>query len=69
MFVNGKQAGYIAHAPWQCNVTKWIKRGNNTIEVVVIGTLKNTLGPHHGKAAYSTVGYGLFELVELRELR
>ena len=89
--VNGKPAGYIDAPPWECDVTKQIKRGDNAIEVTVIGTLKNTLGPHHGKAAlgaawpsafhvgpspgpppgaaYSTVGYGLFELVELRELR
>jgi hypothetical protein len=47
VFVNGKSAGYIACRPWRCDVTKLIKRGTNTIEVRVIGTLKNTLGPHH----------------------
>ena len=26
---------------------KYIKAGANTVEVVVIGTYKNTLGPHH----------------------
>ncbi len=45
--VNGKPAGYIAAPPWECDVTKRLKRGENTIDVVVIGTLKNTLGPHH----------------------
>jgi hypothetical protein len=45
--VNGQTAGYIAYRPWRCDVTKWIKPGQNTIEVTVIGTLKNTLGPHH----------------------
>ena len=45
--VNGKPAGYIAYQPWECDVTKFIKAGTNTIEVRVIGTLKNTLGPHH----------------------
>jgi hypothetical protein len=45
--VNGKSADYIAYQPWQCDVTKFIKAGTNTIEVRVIGTLKNTLGPHH----------------------
>jgi hypothetical protein len=49
--VNGKAAGYIDAPPWQCDVTKQIKRGDNSIEVTVIGTLKNTLGPHHGKPA------------------
>ena len=46
--VNGKPAGHIAWQPWQCDVTEQIKSGRNEIEVVVIGTLKNTLGPHHG---------------------
>ena len=49
--VNGKPAGYVTAPPWECNVTKALKRGVNTIEVVVIGTLKNTLGPHHGNPA------------------
>ena len=47
VIVNKKSAGYIACQPWQCDVTKLIKRGTNTVEVRVIGTLKNTLGPHH----------------------
>jgi len=34
--------------PWECDVTKWIKGGENKVKVTVIGTLKNTLGPHHG---------------------
>ncbi|MCL5281098.1 MAG: hypothetical protein M1376_14455 [Planctomycetes bacterium] len=47
VIVNNKSAGYITCQPWQCDVTSLIKRGTNTIEVRVIGTLKNTLGPHH----------------------
>jgi hypothetical protein len=46
--INGKHAGYIDAPPWECDVTKWIRSGRNAIEVTVIGTLKNTLGPHHG---------------------
>lgn len=45
--VNGQVAGYIAYQPWTCDVTPWIKPGPNTVEVIVIGTLRNTLGPHH----------------------
>ncbi|MGA2258540.1 MAG: glycosyl hydrolase, partial [Thermoguttaceae bacterium] len=44
VFVNGRSAGYIGFAPWQCDVTKHVVAGVNTIEVRVIGTLKNTLG-------------------------
>lgn len=47
VIVNKKSAGYLAYQPWQCDVTKFLKSGTNTIEVRVIGTLKNTLGPHH----------------------
>ena len=47
VIVNGKVAGRIYYSPWECDVTDWIRPGRNTIEVVVVGTLKNTLGPHH----------------------
>jgi hypothetical protein len=33
--------------PWECDVTKWLKPGENQIEVAVFGTLKNLLGAHH----------------------
>jgi hypothetical protein len=46
--VNGIFAGYIDAPPWECEVTKWIRAGENKVVVTVIGTLKNTLGPHHG---------------------
>jgi hypothetical protein len=47
VIVNGQVAGYIGYRPWECDITRWIEAGNNQIEVVVIGTLRNTLGPHH----------------------
>ncbi len=55
VLVNGTPAGCIVSAPWQCDVTKALQRGPGaqrrsasvTIDVRVIGTLKNTLGPHH----------------------
>lgn len=50
VIVNGNPAGHIFCRPWQSDVTAWIRPGANTIEVVVIGTLKNTLGPHHAGA-------------------
>ena len=59
--VNGKAAGYIDAPPWECDVTKWIKRGQNEVEVTVIGTLKNTLGPHHGKPALGSAWPGSFQ--------
>ena len=59
--VNGKLAGYITAPPWECDVTKQIKRGGNTVELVVIGTLKNTLGPHHGKPGRGSAWPGMFQ--------
>ncbi|MHC4462452.1 MAG: glycosyl hydrolase [Planctomycetota bacterium] len=58
--VNGKPAGYIYHQPWQCDVTELITFGVNTIEVVVIGTLKNTLGPHHGNPPLGSAWPSMF---------
>jgi len=46
--VNGQDAGYIVAPPWECDITQQARAGKNEIEVVVWGTLKNTLGPHHG---------------------
>jgi len=45
--VNGQPAGTIAYRPWQCAVTPAVVAGTNRVHVVVFGTLKNTLGPHH----------------------
>ncbi len=59
--VNGKPAGYISAPPWECEITKALRRGDNTIEVVVIGTLKNTLGPHHGNHALGSAWPGMFQ--------
>ena len=59
--VNGQCAGYVTAAPWQCDVTDHLKQGENAIDVVVIGTLKNTLGPHHGGAGLGSAWPGMFQ--------
>jgi hypothetical protein len=58
--VNGDSAGHIAWQPWECDVTDQMKPGENTIEVVVIGTLKNTLGPHHAGTLRGAAWPGMF---------
>ena len=58
--VNGKPAGYIYHQPWECDVTELTTVGLNTIKVVVIGTLKNTLGPHHGNPPLGSAWPSMF---------
>jgi hypothetical protein len=45
--VNGQPATVIAFPPYNTDVTRLIKPGINKIDVKVIGSLKNLLGPHH----------------------
>ena len=59
--VNGKSAGYIGYKPWQCEVTDLIRPGTNIVEVIVIGTLKNTLGPHHSGTGLGSAWPGMFQ--------
>jgi hypothetical protein len=61
VMVNGQLAGYITHAPWRCAVTSFLQPNRNVIDVLVIGTLKNTLGPHHGQPSLGTAWPGMFQ--------
>ena len=54
--VNGTSAGYIWRQPWTCDLKGQIKAGANTVEVLVIGTPRNTMGPFHGNAAPGLAG-------------
>jgi hypothetical protein len=58
--VNGKPAGHIISPPYQCDVSKHLKQGRNEIEVTVVGTLKNTLGPHHNGPGLGSAWPGMF---------
>ncbi|MGO9199495.1 MAG: glycosyl hydrolase [Limisphaerales bacterium] len=60
--VRGRTLGYIDAPPWECDVTKWIEPGDNDVEVTVIGTLKNTLGPHHGNPPLGAAGPSAFQV-------
>jgi hypothetical protein len=62
VLVNGKPAGHISCPPWRCDVSGKLKRGANSIEVIVIGTLKNTLGPHHGKQPLGSAWPRMFQI-------
>jgi len=61
VLVNGKSAGHMVSRPWQCDITKSLQAGANTIEVRVIGTLKNTLGPHHAGTGLGSAWPGSFQ--------
>ncbi len=59
--VNGKQAGFIAFAPFEIEVTDHIRRGKNNLTVTVYGSLKNTLGPHHNSPPLGRAWPGMFQ--------
>ena len=47
IYVNGTKAGIIGYNPYRLNITPYLKEGDNNIEVSIIGSLKNLLGPHY----------------------
>jgi len=58
--VNGKSAGIIGWQPYEVEITPLAKAGKNTVEVIVTGSLKNLLGPHHPKIIKGMTGPGSF---------
>lgn len=54
--VNGRPAGIIFSEPNTLNITKYLKKGANRVEVEVVGSLKNLLGPHHNSPRPGMVG-------------
>jgi hypothetical protein len=55
--VNGRQMGAVAWPPHQVDVTEGVRPGENVIEVELVSTLRNLLGPHHrvgGDGAWTT---------------
>jgi hypothetical protein len=56
--VNGVPAGIIFSEPNTLNISRHVKKGINEIEVEVIGSLKNLLGPHHNSPQPGMVGPG-----------
>ncbi len=64
VFVNNKLAGIIGFEPYELDISKAIKPGNNAIEVRVVGSLKNLLGPHFKDPAPGLAGPGHWKNVE-----
>ncbi len=62
--VNDQPAPLIAFPPYQSDVTALIKPGSNKIEVKVIGSLKNLLGPHHNNSAVGLASPGSWRNVK-----
>ena len=60
VWVNGELSGHIISPPYRIEITEKIKPGKNSISVVVYGTLKNLLGPHHGQPPHGRAWPGMF---------
>lgn len=64
VLVNGQQATIIAFPPYTTDITSLIKSGVNKIEVKVIGSLKNLLGPHHNNPKPGLVSPGAWRNIK-----
>jgi hypothetical protein len=62
--VNGQPATLIAFPPYTSDVTNLIKPGANKVEIKVIGSNKNLLGPHFNNPAPGLVSPGHFRNVK-----
>ncbi len=59
--VGEKSAGFIAFQPFELDITNLLAPGANTVSVIVYGTLKNTLGPHHNNPPLGRAWPGSFQ--------
>jgi len=59
--VNGKNAGFIGFQPYELDVTELLTSGMNEVTVIVYGSLKNTLGPHHNDPPLGRAWPGQFQ--------
>ncbi|NLN93512.1 MAG: hypothetical protein GX130_09435 [Candidatus Hydrogenedens sp.] len=46
--VNGEDSGTVYGQPPVCEITDYLQNGENSIEVIVYGSLRNPFGPHLG---------------------
>lgn len=58
VIVNGQPAGIIGLEPYELNITRYIRQGENYIELKITGSLKNLLGPHFKNPAPGLAGPG-----------
>ena len=59
--VDGKQAGTIAFPPYELDLANGLTPGVHEVRVVVYGTLKNLLGPHHNSPPRGMAWPGNFQ--------
>ena len=56
VYVNNKKAGIIGFDPYTLDVSPWLEKGKNQIDVCVIGSLRNLLGPHYNNPSQGLAG-------------
>ncbi len=61
--VNGEPAGIVGWQPYEIDVTRFVRPGKNQVEVLVYGSLKNVLGPHHNVNRRGIVGPWMWRYV------
>ncbi|MEM2819586.1 MAG: hypothetical protein QXF31_00205, partial [Candidatus Bathyarchaeia archaeon] len=49
IYVNGKEAGKAILPPYDVDVTSLLRSGENEIKILLVGSLRNALGPLHYK--------------------
>ena len=45
--VNGREQGAILWAPYEVEITAALRPGANRVEIELVNSLRNLLGPHH----------------------
>lgn len=53
--VNGISGGTMISPPYRSDITSLLKKGENKIEIIVTGSLKNLLGPHHNDPPLNSI--------------
>lgn len=56
--INGQEAAKLAWKPFNADITAMVTAGENEIEIIVINTLRNLLGPHHHPKGEMDYSYG-----------
>lgn len=45
--INGKEFAPLIYSPWETEISDALKEGENHVEITLINSLRNLLGPHH----------------------
>ncbi len=56
VYVNNKKAGIIGFDPYMLDISSYLQKGKNQIDVCVIGSLRNLLGPHYNNPSQGLAG-------------